>query len=181
MDTINARMAEGNKKKTQKEELEVWEYAPKLDKQGLRDNYLNGNIFQIGSIVEHLDTGVSGKVIHRGTNYVIYVDENDNSYRGWLTSLAEGADPKTQWEVGTDAYRIAVQKLTPGQPVKKFSDFVADGTNSAIWSVKYTLDGMGPGKYYYDKVNAKTQREALVKVKSKLNGAKIVGLPQRKR
>jgi nicotinamide mononucleotide adenylyltransferase len=181
MDTINARMAEGNKKKTQKEELEVWEYAPKLDKQGLRDNYLNGNIFQIGSIVEHLDTGVSGKVIHRGTNYVIYVDENDNSYRGWLTSLAEGADPKTQWEVGTDAYRIAVQKLTPGQPVKKFSDFVADGTNSAIWSVKYTLDGMGPGKYYYDKVNAKTQREALFKVKSKLNGAKIVGLPQRKR
>lgn len=189
MQKVQERMKEAEKKKeakkkepaVKKEGLEVWEYAPKLDKQGLRDNYINGNIFQIGSIVEHLDTGISGKVIHRGTNYVIYVDDNDNSYRGWLTSLTEGADPKTQWEVGTDAYRIAVQKLTPGQPVKKFSDFVADGTNSAIWSVKYTLDKIGPGKYYYEDVSAKTQREALVKAKSKLNSAKIVGLPQRKR
>jgi nicotinamide mononucleotide adenylyltransferase len=182
MQKVQSRMSEADKKKkTQKEEFELWEIAPKLDKSGLRDNYLSGNIFQIGSVVEHLDTGVSGKVIHRGTNYVIYVDENDNSYRGWLTSLTEGASPKSQWEIGTDAYRIAVQKLTPGQPVKKFSDFAADGTNSAIWTVKYTLDKIGPGKYYHDSVTAKTQREALVKAKSKLNNAKIVGLPQRKR
>lgn len=182
MQKVQQRMSEGaKKKKTQKEEFELWEIAPKLDKAGLRDNYISGNVFEIGSIVEHLDTGVSGKVIHRGTNYVIYVDENDNTYRGWLTSLKEGADPKTQWEVGTDAYRIAVQKLTPGQPVKKFSDFVADGTNSAIWTVKYTLNKIGPGKYYHDSVSARTQKEALVKAKSKLNGAKIVGLPQRKR
>lgn len=188
MSKVQERMKEAEKKKkatskkptTHKEELELWEIAPKLDREGLRDNYLSGNVFQLGSIVEHLDTGITGKVIHRGTNYVIYVDENDNKYRGWLTSLNEGADPKTQWEVGTDAYRIAVQKLTPGQPVKKFSDFVADGTNSAIWTVKYTLDKIGPGKYYHDSVSAKTQREALVKAKSKLNGAKIVGLPQRK-
>lgn len=177
------KIKEVKKKKKLKlpEQFELWEIAPKLDKEGLRENYLSGNIFKIGSIVEHLDTGIRGKIIHRGTNYVIYVDENDNTYRGWLTSLNEGADPKTQWEIGTDAYRIAVQKLTPGQPVKKFSDHIADGTNSAIWSVKYTLDKIGPGKYYYEKVNAKTQREALVKAKSKLNGAKIVGLPQRKR
>lgn len=182
MQKVQQRMSEADKKKkTQKEEFQLWEIAPKLDKSGLRDNYLSGNIFQIGTVVEHLDTGVSGKVIHRGTNYVIYVDEKDNSYRGWLTSLTEGANPKTQWEIGTDAYRIAVQKLTPGQPVKKFSDFVADGTNAAIWTVKYTLDKIGPGKYYHDSVTAKTQREALVKAKSKLNNAKIVGLPQRKR
>ena len=46
-----------------KEELEVWEYAPKLDKEGLRDNYLSGNIFEIGSLVEHLDTGIAGLTI----------------------------------------------------------------------------------------------------------------------
>ena len=184
MQKVQQRMSEGDKKKkpsTKKEELEVWEYAPKLDKEGLRDNYLSGNIFEIGSLVEHLDTGIAGKVIHRGTNYVIYVDDNDNSYRGWLTQLREGANPKTQWEIGTDAYRIAVQKLTPGQPIKKFSDFSADGTNSAVWSVKYTLDKSGPGRYFHDSVSAKTQRDALVKAKSKLTGAKIVGLPQRKR
>jgi len=183
MQTVQSRMsaADKAKKKNTKEEFSLWEIAPKLDRVGLRDNYISGNIFKIGSIVEHLDTGISGKVIHRGTNYVIYVDENDNTYRGWLTSLMEGADPKTQWEVGTDAYRIAVQKLTPGQPIKKFSDFTADGTNSAIWTVKYTLNKIGPGKYYQDSVSARTQREALAKVKSKLSDARIVGLPQRNR
>jgi len=27
------------------------------------------------------------------------------------------------WKVGTDTYRQAVQDMTPGQSVKKFSDF----------------------------------------------------------
>lgn len=187
MQKVQQRMSEAEKKKekkptakktTAKEQFELWEIAPKLDKDGLRENYLSGNIFEVGSYVQHLDTGISGKVIHRGTNYVIYVDENDNTYRGWLTQLSEGADPKTQWEIGTDAYRKAVQKLTPGQPVKKFSDFVADGTNSSIWTVKYQLKDTG-SKYHYQTVTGINQREALIKAKAKLTTAKIVGLPQR--
>jgi nicotinamide mononucleotide adenylyltransferase len=187
MQKVQERMSEAQKKKekkpstkktTTKEQFELWEIAPKLDRDGLRENYMAGNIFEVGSYVQHLDTGISGKVIHRGTNYVIYVDENDNSYRGWLTQLAEGANPKTQWEIGTDAYRKAVQKLTPGQPVKKFSDFVADGTNSAIWTVKYQLKDTG-AKYHYQTVTGVNQREALIKAKAKLTTAKIVGLPQR--
>lgn len=180
MTTVQKRMSEGNKKKktTTKESVELWEIAPKLDRESLRENYLTGNVFQIGSYVQHLDTGISGKVIHRGTNYVIYVDENNNSYRGWLTQLNEGANPKTQWKIGTDHYRKEVQKLTPGQPVKKFSDFSAAGTNSAIWTIKYQLKDTG-AKYYHDFVTGITQKEALIKAKAKLTTAKIVGLPQR--
>ena len=188
MQKVQQRMSEADKKKekksttttktTTKESFDLWEIAPKLDKNGLRENYLAGNIFEVGSYVQNLDTGIGGNVIHRGTNYVIYVDENNNSYRGWLTQLNEGADPKTQWEIGTDAYREAVQKLTPGQPVKKFSDFVAAGTNSSIWTVKYQLKDTG-SKYHYQKISGINQREALVKAKAKLTTAKIVGLPQR--
>jgi hypothetical protein len=94
---------------------EMWQIAPKLDYENLREAYYNNEIFQEGAIVQHLDTGVVGEVIHRGTNYVIYVDEYDTSHRGWLTQLTEGADPKTQLEVGTDKYRNYVQQLTPGQ------------------------------------------------------------------
>lgn len=96
--------------------VETWQYAPKLDYEMLREAYYNNEVFQEGAIVQHLDTGILGEVIHRGPNYVIYADEYDNTYRGWLTQLSEGADPRTQWEVGTDKYRDAVQKLTPGQP-----------------------------------------------------------------
>jgi len=30
------------------------------------------------------------------------------------------------WKVGTDTYRMAVQAMTPGQAVKKFSEFNAE-------------------------------------------------------
>lgn len=104
--------------------VEMWQIAPELDYENLREAYFNEEIFTVGSLVENLDTGIKGTVLHRGTNYVIYVDEFDTSHRGWLTQLAEGADPRTQWEVGTDKYRDAVQKLTPGQPPVTFGGWM---------------------------------------------------------
>lgn len=104
----------------------LWEIAPKLDYLNLRENYFKGNIFEIGTIVENINTGIVGRIVNRGTNHVIYVDEHDEKYRGWLKDLielTEGEDPETQLEVGTDKYREYVQELTPGQPVMKFSDF----------------------------------------------------------
>jgi len=109
-----------------KEDYKLWEIAPKLDYLNLRENYFKGNIFEVGTIVENINTGIVGRIVNRGTNHVIYVDEHDEKYRGWLKDLVEvteGADPRTQMEVGTDKYREYVQSLTPGQPVFKFSDF----------------------------------------------------------
>lgn len=104
--------------------METWQYAPKLDYELLREAYYNNEIFQEGAIVQHLDTGILGEVIHRGPNYVIYADEYDNTYRGWLTQLTEGADPATQLEIGTDKYRDYVQQLTPGQPKVTFGGWM---------------------------------------------------------
>jgi hypothetical protein len=101
-----------------------WRYAPKLAYDMLREAYYQGEVFKEGAIVQHLDTGIVGEVIHRGPNYVIYVDEYDNSHRGWLTQLSEGADPKTQLEIGTDKYRDYVQQLTPGQPKVTFGGWI---------------------------------------------------------
>ena len=85
----------------------------------------------MGAKVEHLDTGVQGKIVHRGTNYAIFEDGNGWRFRCWLTSLNEvkekhhSADDGSgnDWKIGTDTYRQAVQAMTPGQGVKKFSDF----------------------------------------------------------
>jgi len=110
---------------------EMWEIAPKLDPQGLREAYISNQLFSIGTIVEHLDTGVIGEIVYRGTNYAIFEDENGWRFRCWLQHLNEveekhhSADDGSgnDWKVGTDAYRNAVQAMTPGQTVKKFSDF----------------------------------------------------------
>lgn len=110
---------------------EMWEIAPKLDTQGLREAYISNQVFSIGSIVEHLDTGVVGEIVYRGTNYAIFEDENGWRFRCWLQHLNEVVEKHPSaddgsgntWKVGTDAYRIAVQEMTPGQSIKKFSDF----------------------------------------------------------
>ena len=98
------------------EETEVWEVAPKLDEEGLRDAYLVDNIYEIGNLVENMNTGLTGEVIRRGTNYVICVTEDGIMFKSWLKDLVENPH-----EIGTDEYREYVQSLTPGQEVKSYT------------------------------------------------------------
>jgi len=71
------------------ENTEVWEVAPKLDEDGLRDAYLVDNIYPVGSIVENINTGLCGQIIRRGTNYVICVTEDEVMFKSWLKDLTE--------------------------------------------------------------------------------------------
>ena len=95
---------------------QTWEVAPKLEEENLREAYRNGEIFNVNDIVENLNTGVIGRIITRGTNYVIVVDEENRVFRNWIKDLME-----VHWEIGTDEYRNAVMALTPGQPVVDFT------------------------------------------------------------
>ena len=105
---------------------DLHEIAPKLDPQGLREAYFDNNLFDIGSIVENVNTGVIGKIVSRGSNYVIYVDENDNIFRSWLKDLQEVNDIKffdytPAGEMGTDKLTSYMKKLTPGEFIKKIN------------------------------------------------------------
>ena len=88
--------------------------VPTLSEKDLRENYISGKIFQIGSVVENLNTGVVGKIIRTGTNYVICVTEDDEMFKAWITNVAE------VHEIGTNEYRKYLQKITPNQPVRDF-------------------------------------------------------------
>ena len=98
------------------EETEVWEVAPKLDEEGLRDAYLVDHIYEVGNLVENMNTGLTGEVIRRGTNYVICVTEDGVMFKSWLKDLVENPH-----EIGTDEYREYVQSLTPGQEVRSYT------------------------------------------------------------
>jgi len=102
-----------------KEELETWEIAPKFDEESLRNHYIKENIYSIGTIVENINTGLRGKVLRRGTNYVIAVTEGDVMFKSWLRDLVEHNDKPH--EVGTDEYREYVQGLTPGQKIARYN------------------------------------------------------------
>ena len=105
-----------------KEGWNLWEIAPKLDFIQLRENYINGNIFNIGQLVENLNTGLIGKIIRRGTNYLICVTEDNIMFKSWIKDVMEAVTnsdapsgvPADQRLVGTDAHRKYVEKMVPG-------------------------------------------------------------------
>ena len=76
------------------EQTQVWEVAPKLDEEGMRDAYLVDNLYPVGSMIENVNTGLSGEVIRRGTNYVICVTENEIMFKSWLKDIQEYTEVK---------------------------------------------------------------------------------------
>jgi hypothetical protein len=72
-----------------KEDWSVWEIAPKFDFRSLRENYLTEAIFKLGEKVENLNTGLVGRIIRRGTNYLICVTESGQMFKSWIKDLSE--------------------------------------------------------------------------------------------
>ena len=108
--------------KEMKEFWNIWEIAPKYDLENLRESYIAKQIFNIGDKVENLNTGMIGRIIRRGANYLICVSENNIMFKSWVKDLQEAivnaatpsGVPATQRLVGTDAHRKYVETMVPG-------------------------------------------------------------------
>ena len=104
----------------------LFEVAPKLDPRGLREAYFDGGLFEVGTFVENVNTGIISKVVSRGSNYLISIDERDNIFRTWLKDLIERNDIKyfnftPAGEMGTDKLANYMRKLTPGEFIRKIN------------------------------------------------------------
>jgi len=106
------------------ESWSLWEIAPKFDWKNLRENYVTGKIFKMDQLVENLNTGLVGKVIRRGTNYLICVTEEGMMFKSWIRDLREYTEVKMSKIVrtpnkpntlsGTNGYFKYASKMTPG-------------------------------------------------------------------
>ena len=118
----------GMKIKKKKEVAEMWEIAPKCDPKGLRDNYISGQIFNLGDIVESLHTGLIGEIIRRGTNHLICVTKENYMFKSWIKDVMEAVVnypgpsgvPSDQRLVGTDSLRKYTERLTGTAGIKNF-------------------------------------------------------------
>jgi len=105
-----------------KECWNIWEIAPKDDPENLREAYINKEIFDIGTKVEDVTTGLVGRIIRRGTNHLICVTEDQIMFKSWIKDVSESVVngttksgvPANQRLVGTDAHFRYVQSLVPG-------------------------------------------------------------------
>ena len=91
------------------EEYELWEIAPRLDHKGLREQYVKEEIFNLGDTVQHLSTGLVGRVIRRGTNHLICVTKEEMMFKGWIRDIME-YNEQTQKYGNDSMYRA------PGKP-----------------------------------------------------------------
>ena len=111
--------------KIKRQQNEMWQIAPKFDWKGLRENYMNGNIFRVGDIVENDNTGLIGKIIRTGANHIIAVTEDNMMFKSWIKDITEkftevSGVPASQREVGTDSHRQYVQRLAHSPIILNF-------------------------------------------------------------
>jgi len=102
------------------EQFNIWEIAPRFDQKSLRENYISEKIFRLGSLVENLNTGLIGRIIRRGTNYLICVTEDNIMFKSWIRDVMEAkiftnksGVPADKRLVGTDSYRKYVGSMVP--------------------------------------------------------------------
>ena len=108
---------------------QLYEIAPKLDPKGLREAYFQQGLYSVGTYVENVNTGIVSKVVSRGSNYVISIDEHESIFRTWLKDLVEvnteiaikGFNFTPAGEMGTDELDNYMRKLTPGEFIKKIN------------------------------------------------------------
>ena len=108
---------------------EMWRVAPIFDMINLRENFVSGKLFQVDDIVENDHTGLVGKIIRKGTNYVIAVTEDNIMFKSWIKDLSEWTNvsgvPADQRLIGTDAHLKYIQSISHPQAyrtvaIKKF-------------------------------------------------------------
>ena len=123
---------------------EVWEIAPKFDQRTLRENYLSEAIFKIGQLVENLNTGLIGRIIRRGTNYLICVTEDHIMFKSWIKDVMEYTEVKMD-----RMYR------TPGKPntlagTKGYLKYAAKQSSGSALGKENLQSG---GKTFFDFIN----------------------------
>ena len=102
-DLYNAvRKGMGLKKESHRPHIEL----PTLSET--REEYVEGNIFNEGQLVEMKDSGEVGEIQMKGSNYLL-VNFGDFRKRVWLDAVNEYN------EIGTDEYTKYLKKNTPGQ------------------------------------------------------------------
>jgi hypothetical protein len=88
----------------------------------LRELYVNKKIFNEGEWVKSSITENIGKIIRRGTNYLICVTEDGEMFKSWIKDVYESKTILTDVSgvsaekrlVGTDDHRKYVETMVPG-------------------------------------------------------------------
>lgn len=98
---------------TPKEKIvcENWEIAPKLHLLELREEYVNGSIFNIGDMVTHDHTGMYAEIVRTGANYLICVTEDNKMFKTWTQDVSYN-NPNTRLQSKANSFIQFLSKFS---------------------------------------------------------------------
>ena len=139
----------------------MWEIAPKFDWKNLRENYINNKIFRIGQFVENVNTGMVGKIIRRGTSYLICVTEDNMMFKSWIKDVSVFTKEKPNQSL-QELVKVAIGRSSNKfkvPTVTKVSGVSADqrlvGTDSYRKYVETMVPGSSYGLHFINKYRKK--------------------------
>ena len=144
-----------------KEGWNMWEIAPKFDWKNLRENYVSKRIYRIGQFVENVNTGLVGKIIRRGTSYLICVTEDDIMFKSWIKDVSAFTKEESSHNlqelvkvaIGGNSNKFKIPKLTKVSGVPADQRLV--GTDSFRKYVETMVPGSSYGLHFINKYRKK--------------------------
>ena len=144
-----------------KEGWNMWEIAPKFDWKNLRENYVSKRIYRIGQFVENVNTGLVGRIIRRGTSYLICVTEDDIMFKSWIKDVSAFTKEESSHNlqelvkvaIGGNSNKFKIPKLTKVSGVP--SDQRLVGTDSYRKYVETMVPGSSYGLHFINKYRKK--------------------------
>ena len=144
-----------------KEGWNLWRIASKLDFTNLRESYVNKAIYRVGQLVESDHTGLIGKIIRRGANYLICVTEDNVMFKSWIKDVSEYKKevPATNLEKLVNAALNKEEKYTEKHMSRTMRDKdhpnTLVGTDGYKKNVEKWTPGSSWGKQFINKYRKK--------------------------
>ena len=153
------------------ESKSLWQIAPRLDWKNLRENYIQENIFKLGQLVESFHTGLMGRIIRRGANYLICVSEDNIMFKSWIQDVVETKMPNVSHK---DKHVIKkrgknIFKKDLKGTVLGVNEAVVNGTTESGVEADRRLVGTDAHRKYAERLNPKSSwgRQFLNKYRKK--------------
>ena len=93
-----------------------------LEKMTLRDKYISEHLYDVGDIVDDVETNITGVIVRRGTNYVTLEDENMKLHKAWLYNIMETPVYPVKLEERARELKYDKETDQPKKYVKGLSD-----------------------------------------------------------
>lgn len=124
-----------------KEENEFKRHVQLEPVSEIRENYVNGMLYNIGDTVINKDTGEISEIKRLGANYVI-IEGSGNTYRKWLTDIEHLKE-----EIPVASFSVAKEGLSEGAAYYKGLSKSTSTARKAHFKKGASMDDNNPAAY----------------------------------